>query len=86
MIVKVYFETIKGSYAEEIATFTDEEYFDACYPILENLFDEVLEQYEKGLLNDQVNEIAREQGLHVDDDRDEILEIITNRIFEEESE
>ena len=54
--------------------------------ILENLFDEVLEQDEKGLLNDQVNEIAQEQGLHVDDDRDEILEIITNRIFEEESE
>ena len=54
--------------------------------ILENLFDEVLEQDEKGLLNDQVNEIAREQGLHIDDDRDEILEIITNRIFEEVSE
>ena len=54
--------------------------------ILENLFDEVLEQDEKGLLNDQVNEIAQEQGLHVDDDRDEILEIITNRIFEEVSE
>ena len=54
--------------------------------ILENLFDEVLEQDEKGLLNDQVNEIAREQGLHIDDDRGEILEIITNRIFEEESE
>lgn len=51
--------------------------------ILENLFDEVLEQDEKGLLDDEVNEIAREQGLHIDDDRDEILEIITNRIFEE---
>tara|TARA_R100001509_G_C4679571_1_gene153035 strand:- start:49 stop:237 length:189 start_codon:yes stop_codon:yes gene_type:complete len=50
--------------------------------ILENLFDEVLEQDERGLLDDQVNEIAREQGLHIDDDRDEILEIITNRIFE----
>ena len=50
--------------------------------ILENLFDEVLEQDEKGLLDDEVNEIAREQGLHVDDDRDEILEIITNKIFE----
>ena len=50
--------------------------------ILENLFDEVLEQDEKGLLDDEVNEIAREQGLHIDDDRDEILGIITNRIFE----
>ena len=50
--------------------------------ILENLFDEVLEQDAKGLLENEVNEIARDQGLHVDDDRDEILGIITNRIFE----
>jgi len=50
--------------------------------ILENLFDDVLEQDAKGLLENEVNEIAREQGLHVDDDRDEILGIITNRIFE----
>ena len=50
--------------------------------ILENLFDEVLEQDAKGLLENEVNEIARDQGLHIDDDRDEILGIITNRIFE----
>jgi len=50
--------------------------------MLENLFDEVLEQDEKGLLDDQVNDIALDKGLHVDDDRDEILGIITNRIFE----
>jgi len=50
--------------------------------ILENLFDEVLAQDAKGLLENEVNDIAREQGLRVDDDRDEILEIITNRIFE----
>jgi len=50
--------------------------------ILENLFDDVLEQDAKGLLENEVNEIARDQGLHVDDDRDEILGIITNRIFE----
>jgi len=50
--------------------------------ILENLFDEVLAQDAKGLLENEVNDIAREQGLHVDDDRNEILEIITNRIFE----
>ena len=49
--------------------------------ILENLFDEVLEQDEKGLLNDQVNEIAREQGLHIDDDRDEILGFIAENRF-----
>jgi hypothetical protein len=50
--------------------------------ILENLFDEVLAQDAKGLLENEVNEIARDQGLHIDDDRDEILGIITNRIFE----
>ena len=49
---------------------------------LERLFDEVLEQDAKGLLGNEVNEIAREQGLHVDDDRDEILGIIVDRIFE----
>ena len=50
--------------------------------ILENLFDEVLDQDKKGLLDDEIKEIAREQGLDIHNDRDELLEIITNRIFE----
>ena len=50
--------------------------------ILENLFDNVLDQDQKGLLDDEIKEIAREQGLDIYHDRDEILEIITNRIFE----
>lgn len=50
--------------------------------ILENLFDNVLDQDKKGLLDDEINEIAREQGLDIYNDRDELLEIITNRIFE----
>jgi len=50
--------------------------------ILENLFDEVLDQDKKGLLDDEIKEIAREQGLDIYHDRDEILELITNRIFE----
>ena len=41
---------------------------------------EVLAQDAKGLLDDKVNEIARDQGLHVDDDRDEILGIIIEQI------
>jgi hypothetical protein len=49
--------------------------------ILENLFDEVLDQDKKGLLDDD-KDIAREQGLDIYHDRYEILEIITNRIFE----
>ena len=36
-VIRVYFETPNGSYADEVATFTDEEYFDACYPALEKL-------------------------------------------------
>jgi hypothetical protein len=36
-VIRVYFETPNGSYADEVATFTDEEYFDACYPMLEKI-------------------------------------------------
>jgi len=50
--------------------------------ILENLFDQVLDQDKQGLLDDDLNEIAQEQGLDIHNDRDELLEIITNRIFE----
>jgi hypothetical protein len=50
--------------------------------ILENLFDEVLDQDKKGLLDDDIKDIAREQGLDIYHDRYEILEIITNIIFE----
>jgi len=50
--------------------------------ILENLFDHVLDQDKKGLLDDEIKEIAQDQGLDIHNDRDELLEIITNRIFE----
>ena len=50
--------------------------------ILENLFDHVLDQEQKGLLDNEIKEIAQEQGLDIHNDRDELLEIITNRIFE----
>ena len=50
--------------------------------ILENLFDHVLDQDQKGLLDNEIKEIAQEQGLDIHNDRDELLEIITNRIFE----
>ena len=36
-VIRVYFETPNGSYADEVATFTDEEYFDGCYPVLEKI-------------------------------------------------
>ena len=50
--------------------------------ILENLFDHVLDQDRKGLLDDEIKETAQDQGLDIHHDRDELLEIITNRIFE----
>ena len=50
--------------------------------ILENLFDHVLDQDRKGLLDDEIKETAQDQGLDIHNDRDELLEIITNRIFE----
>ena len=36
-VIRVFFETPKGSYSEEVATFTEEEHYDACYPVLEKL-------------------------------------------------
>ena len=37
MTIKVYFESANGSFAEEVATFKDEEFFNVCYPYLEKL-------------------------------------------------
>jgi len=34
-LIRVYFETPNHSYSEEVATFTEEKYFDACYRQLE---------------------------------------------------
>jgi hypothetical protein len=40
-VIRVYFETPKGSYSEEVATFTEEEHYDACYPVLEKLAEDI---------------------------------------------
>ena len=37
MKIRVYIESKNGSWAEEIATFKDEEFFNVCYPYLEKL-------------------------------------------------
>ena len=37
MKIKVYIESKNGSWAEEIATFKDEEHYEVCYPELEKL-------------------------------------------------
>jgi len=48
---------------------------------LEQIFDEVLEQDSKGLLEDDIEEICYLYGLHTDDDRDEILGFIAESIY-----
>ncbi len=80
MKVKVYFETIKGSYAEEIATFNDEEYFDACYPILENIAEKhgyilteslIEENEDEDILSEGDFSQLEEQKYHVEENEDD---------------
>ena len=80
MKVKVYFETIKGSYAEEIATFNDEEYFDACYRILENIAEKhgyilteslIEENEDEDILSESDFSQLEEQKYHVEENEDE---------------
>jgi hypothetical protein len=47
------------------------------------LSDEVVELDKNNQIDFEIQEIARENNLDSDDDRDEILEIYTDRLFEE---
>ena len=49
--------------------------------VLERLLDEVVEQDSKGLLEEEIFTIADNYGLDEDDDREEILQFIAERIF-----
>lgn len=48
---------------------------------LEQIHEEVLEQDTKGLLDNDINNISKQYNLNVDDDRDEILQFISENIF-----
>ena len=48
---------------------------------LEMIYEDVLADDEKGLLVDEIDEIAHIYNLHADDDRDEILQFIAESIF-----
>jgi hypothetical protein len=48
---------------------------------LERIYEDVLADDEKGLLVDEIDEIAYIYNLHADDDRDEILQFIAESIF-----
>jgi hypothetical protein len=51
---------------------------------LENIYDEVVEMDNKGLLEIEITDIAINQGLHQDDDRDEILQLIAESIVNDQ--
>ena len=49
--------------------------------LYEKIWDEVLELDSKGLLEEEIFTIADNYGLHEDDDRDDILQFIAERMF-----
>ena len=48
---------------------------------LENIHHQLLEQDRKGLIDDEINTVARTYGLDEDDDRDEIINFLAEFIF-----
>jgi hypothetical protein len=52
---------------------------------IEHIQNYVLEQDRKGLLEDEITNISIMYNLHQDDDRDEILEFITEAILYEKN-
>ena len=48
---------------------------------LENIHHPLLEQDRKGLIDDEINTVARNYGLDEDDDRDEIINFLQEFIF-----
>jgi len=48
---------------------------------LENIYNEVVEMDNKGLLEIEITDMVINYGLHPDDDRDEILQLIAESIL-----
>jgi hypothetical protein len=51
---------------------------------LERLYQDAIADDERGLIDDEINEIARMNNLHPKDDRDEILQFIAENEFYEQ--
>ena len=51
---------------------------------LENIYDEVVEMDNKGLLEIEITDMVINYGLHPDDDRDEILQLIAESIVNDQ--
>jgi len=47
----------------------------------ETILDQLLNQDRKGLIDDEINTVARNYGLHEDDDRDEIINFLAEFIL-----
>ena len=47
----------------------------------ETILDRLLDQDRKGLIDDEINTVARNYGLNEDDDRDEIINFIAEFIL-----
>ena len=47
----------------------------------ETILDRLLDQDRKGLIDDEINTVARNYGLDEDDDRDEIINFLAEFIF-----
>ena len=48
---------------------------------LQRLYEDAVADDERGLIDDEINDIARMNNLHPDDDRDEILQFIAENEF-----
>ena len=51
---------------------------------LQRLYEDVVADDEAGLIDDVISNVAYLRGLHADDDRDEILQIIAENEFYEQ--
>ena len=47
----------------------------------ETILDQLLNQDRKGLIDDEIHTVAKNYGLHEDDDRDEIINFLAEFIF-----
>ena len=51
--------------------------------VMELIYQDIDDEDEKGLLDSKINKLAKEQGLHADDDRDDIkVKIAEERVRE----
>ena len=50
---------------------------------MELIYQDIDDEDEKGLLDEKIDQISKEHGLHADDDRDDIKVKIAEEVYEE---